>query len=558
MSKTTVTDVLVTQLTIDGKKYNLELKKAAKGVKRLEKQTKTSVMAMRNSFLMYAAAIYATTRAVGKLIDLHVQQEKVEKRVEAVIKATGSAAGFTTQQVKGMAQQFQTLTGVGDEVILRGQAILLTFKEIKGDQFRDATQAMLDMSSVMDGDFKAAAIQLGKALNNPILGVSALAEVGVSFTQQQKDSIRTFQEQNNIMAAQQVILDELQGEFGGAAQANLETMGGQMSAFAAAVGDLGEAFINAQSGPMMAFLRTLTKIMTLLNTPAPDDSMGSMLFSVGGDDAKFASAGAQLRSGDSFLGMAAANQRAAAILKEQQAAKTKAYETGDSTGQANLQGWDAYVAAQALAYDMEQANALKQGEAMLEKQATDRDARIEFIADTYEREQAMALENSNALIAIQENELASKLAIEAAKRRVMSEGMKTMKALFPQSKEVLIAEAIMNTHAGITKALSAGPPPWNFIQAALVGAQGFASVKAIQQAKPGGGRGGRAGGGGGGGTSLPSSGAQGAQDITLNIVGADPLVNKDALGQLFFDSLGELLEATGGRTGNVTVAFRDN
>ncbi|MDH4981245.1 tape measure protein [Hyphomicrobium sp. D-2] len=43
-----------------------------------------------------------------------------------------------------------------------------------------------------------------------------------------------------------------------------------------------------------------------------------------------------------------------------------------------------------------------------------------------------------------------------------------------------IAQAIVNTHVGITKALASSAPPWNFALAAAVAAQGFASVAAIR------------------------------------------------------------------------------
>jgi hypothetical protein len=50
------------------------------------------------------------------------------------------------------------------------------------------------MSVALGQDMSASAIQLGKALNDPIKGVTALQKVGVSFTQSQKDQIATLVE----------------------------------------------------------------------------------------------------------------------------------------------------------------------------------------------------------------------------------------------------------------------------------------------------------------------------------------------------------------------------
>ena len=75
------------------------------------------------------------------------------------------------------------------------------------------------MSVALGEDSKNASIQLGKALNDPILGITSLKRVGVSFTQSQKDQIKVLVESGHKMKAQKLILKELQTEFGGAAAA---------------------------------------------------------------------------------------------------------------------------------------------------------------------------------------------------------------------------------------------------------------------------------------------------------------------------------------------------
>ena len=81
--------------------------------------------------------------------------------------------------MQGFASQLQRLTGIGDETILAMQGILLTFTQIRGQVFKDATQVILDVSVAMGQDLQQTAIQVGKALNDPILGVSALSRVGI-------------------------------------------------------------------------------------------------------------------------------------------------------------------------------------------------------------------------------------------------------------------------------------------------------------------------------------------------------------------------------------------
>jgi hypothetical protein len=103
--------------------------------------------------------------------------------------------------------------------------MLLTFTRIRNevgkgnDIFNQATQTVTDMSAALGTDMKKQAIQVGKALNDPIKGISALQRVGVSFTASQKEQIKALVESGDIMGAQKIILKELATEFGGAAAA---------------------------------------------------------------------------------------------------------------------------------------------------------------------------------------------------------------------------------------------------------------------------------------------------------------------------------------------------
>jgi hypothetical protein len=142
-----------------------------------------------------------------------------ERKLEAVLKATGGAAGLAADEIKNLASERQSLTNFSDEATIAASAMLATFKEIKGDIFKEAIVAAQDLSSVMEQDLKSSVVQLGKALNNPIKGVTALTRVGVDFTDQQIEQIKVMQKSGDILGAQKIILKELQTEFGGAAEA---------------------------------------------------------------------------------------------------------------------------------------------------------------------------------------------------------------------------------------------------------------------------------------------------------------------------------------------------
>lgn len=157
--------------------------------------------------------------------------ESALAQTEAVIKSTGGAAGFTATQFGDLASRLSAENGMSkfsDDAILAGENILATFTKIKGPAFTDATQTILDMSTALGTDLSGTAMQVGKALNDPIAGIGALTRVGVTFTDQQKEQIKALAESGDMLGAQKVILSELATEFGGSAAASVNTFSGQM------------------------------------------------------------------------------------------------------------------------------------------------------------------------------------------------------------------------------------------------------------------------------------------------------------------------------------------
>ena len=182
-----------------------------------------------------AAGVAGLTAAVKIGISEFQDAQKVTAQTNAVIKSTGKSAGVTTKQVQDLAGALMKKSGVDDEAIQSGENLLLTFTKVQNqagkgnDIFNQATKVMLDMSTALGQDMKSSAIQLGKALNDPIKGITALSRVGVSFTKQQKDQIKTLVEHGKTVKAQKIILAELNKEFGGSAAAAGKTLPGQLN-----------------------------------------------------------------------------------------------------------------------------------------------------------------------------------------------------------------------------------------------------------------------------------------------------------------------------------------
>jgi hypothetical protein len=186
-------------------------------------------------FATGAAAIGLVTGAAGLLvgqikgvIDAGINQQKVMTETATVLKSMGGASGQTAASVADYADSMARATGISDDLIQHTENVLLTFGNIGGKVFPQATTAALNMSTMLGQDLQSSIIQVGKALNDPVAGMTALSRVGVSFSQTEKDTIKTMMAHNNIAGAQAVIMSELNKQFGGAAVAAGTTFGGQM------------------------------------------------------------------------------------------------------------------------------------------------------------------------------------------------------------------------------------------------------------------------------------------------------------------------------------------
>lgn len=196
--------------------------------------------ALKVGALAGVAGIGALAAGIGASVKEAMAAEEVQAQLGAVLKSTGGKAGVSAEMANELATALQGVTRFSDETVLSGENMLLTFTNVGKDVFPMATETMLDMSQALGQDVKNSAIQLGKALNDPIQGVTALRRVGVQFTDAQQEEITALVESGNLLGAQKMILKELQTEFGGAAKAAGETFAGKMDILQNKVSDIME------------------------------------------------------------------------------------------------------------------------------------------------------------------------------------------------------------------------------------------------------------------------------------------------------------------------------
>jgi hypothetical protein len=211
------------------------IKKAIADFKLLDKAGQKSAFTLLNtnkavnslgaSFAKFGAVAGGAAAIIGgSFARAAYESQKVMKQTEAIITATGGAAGMTANQVADLSNKLSLQTGVDDELIQSSLNLLLTFKAVRNevgagnDIFNRAAQAALDLGNVF-GSVDAAAIQLGKALADPNRGITALRRSGIDFTKQQQEQIKTLAASGNILEAQKIILAEVEAQVGGTAEA---------------------------------------------------------------------------------------------------------------------------------------------------------------------------------------------------------------------------------------------------------------------------------------------------------------------------------------------------
>ena len=186
-------------------------------------------------FAAGAIGTYGLAQGVRAVVGELGEAQKVGAQTGAVIKSTGGAANVSAKHVNALAESLLNKSGVDDEVIKSGENMLLTFRDIRNeagkgnDIFDQATKATLDLSVATGKDMVNASVLVGKALNDPVKGLTALRRVGVQFTDAQEDQIKALVKSGRTMDAQKIILRELQTEFGGSARAAGQTLPGKLN-----------------------------------------------------------------------------------------------------------------------------------------------------------------------------------------------------------------------------------------------------------------------------------------------------------------------------------------
>ncbi|MCK9468210.1 MAG: hypothetical protein M0Q49_02230, partial [Porticoccaceae bacterium] len=230
----------------------------AQGMREMSQQSDALANTVRRAHVYLLG--FLGVQGFRSFLDNTIKQEQAMAQLEAVTRSTGMAAGFTAGEMAKQAAALQKITTYGDETVMQMQTVLATFTRVRGDQFVAAQRGILDMATALRMDLQSAAIQVGKALNDPIQGITALNRAGVQLSDSQRALVKELVETGHVAEAQRLILAELETQFGGSAQAARDTLGGALSALRNAIGDLFE-MSDRTTKPLASLVETMTEMV---------------------------------------------------------------------------------------------------------------------------------------------------------------------------------------------------------------------------------------------------------------------------------------------------------
>jgi len=226
-------------------KLQRELKRLDTPIEKLGAVTRSLAPAAQVGLVALGAMGVAAVRAAE-------EAQQANNRLDAVAKSMnlfGSATNQVTDRLKAFAETNERSLAVDADIIKATQAKLLTFKnlaqtaDVVGGAMDRATLAAIDLAAAGFGSAEQNAVQLGKALQDPIKGITALARSGVTFTEQEKEKIKALVASGKLLQAQNVILTAIETQVGGTAEATATGSQKMALAFLAMQDALGEALM---------------------------------------------------------------------------------------------------------------------------------------------------------------------------------------------------------------------------------------------------------------------------------------------------------------------------
>ena len=271
------------------------LNEARKSVMKFEQSVQKVSNGIAKAFRVatITAGLVAIGKAASNCVNEFSKVERVSSRLNAVWLNVGSATGMAAEELEAYADAIEQTTYFTAEAVKEAGLLLAATESLTQDGFKQALDACIDLAEAMGEDVTSAASTLAKALQDPEAGLSRLKSIGVSFTEDEKNLIKSLQNEGKEWEAQQKILDKVESKYKGIAKAVADTPTNTLTQIGNTLGDikedLGQGIINTLSPAFDFILESLKKIKTWVQNATGSTSVLAAL-NTGGDLSLFSNA----------------------------------------------------------------------------------------------------------------------------------------------------------------------------------------------------------------------------------------------------------------------------
>lgn len=196
-----------------------------------------------NSFAWvgFGAAVAGAVTLLGAATAEFARVERQQLKTQAILNATGHAVGFSAKELDNQARAIALATLASTEGVRDAQNALLTFKSVQGSVFTETIKLSQDLADSGFGSLKTNAIGLGKALQDPLTGLTLLTKQGSLTKAEQKAIGDEFKRTGDLAAAQATILEAIRKQVGGAGGAAAGGLSGAVDTLGQRWGEMLEA-----------------------------------------------------------------------------------------------------------------------------------------------------------------------------------------------------------------------------------------------------------------------------------------------------------------------------
>lgn len=206
------------------------------------------------------------------------QASKAFNILDNTVRATGADAWTSTEKLVETSKALSDSTNYSVTEIQKMQSVLLGFTNITGEAFDGASEAVLDMATVMGMDLTSAVQTVGKALDDPITGLDSLRRQGFKFTDEQKAELAQLVRNGEQLKAQKIILDTLAISYGGASKAGQDSFAKLRHSMDAFKEDIGNKLMPVVSSLADNMSKTMSKITDIMNSTEFDKFINSLIW----------------------------------------------------------------------------------------------------------------------------------------------------------------------------------------------------------------------------------------------------------------------------------------